>query len=160
MYCYYVLLLLLSLLLPAAIAAPRHVSSSGGSSNTTSGSGGTTARTWVGAVPDTPRPNIVIRGQQQLPRLLLARRSLGETVNVGHVALHAKFSFVVTGGKPAVLQEGSAVRADFRERLMRDLDAAMQGVRGPALCRCVACRSYRVGDGWAACAVWSCIRFS
>eukprot|EP01047_Picozoa_sp_COSAG01_P018576 COSAG01_NODE_1009_length_12151_cov_18.810571_10_plen_233_part_00 len=46
--------------------------------------------------------------------------------NKGHIAHHALFSFVVTGGKPAVLQQGSAQRQHFIEKMLRDLDAAMQ----------------------------------
>ena len=46
--------------------------------------------------------------------------------NKGHVAHHAKFSFIVTGGKPDVLTQDSETRAAFKENVMRDLDEAMQ----------------------------------
>lgn len=46
--------------------------------------------------------------------------------NEGREAHRGDISFVVTGGKPAVLDTTSQVYADFHAALLRDLDAAMQ----------------------------------
>lgn len=46
--------------------------------------------------------------------------------NEGREAHRGDLSFVVTGGKPAVLDMESQVYAEFHAALLRDLDAAMQ----------------------------------
>ena len=46
--------------------------------------------------------------------------------NEGREAHRGDLSFVVTGGKPAVLDTESQVYADFHAALLRDLDAALQ----------------------------------
>ena len=82
--------------------------------------------------PAVPRLLLLLGLAAALPGLA-GLASASERQHAGHVvrnegreAHRGDFSFVVTGGKPSVLDPESAARAEFRASLLRELDAAMQ----------------------------------